>query len=63
MYRCKPEINVTSSIFLFYSPLYFILVFQDRISLYSSSCPGTCSVDQNDLNSGICLPLPPELWD
>jgi hypothetical protein len=29
--------------FYFY---FLVFVFQDRVSLYSPGCPGTCSVDQ-----------------
>jgi hypothetical protein len=43
--------------------LFWFLVFQDRVSLYSPGCPGTHFVDQSGLNSEICLPLPPECWD
>jgi hypothetical protein len=36
---------------------------RDRVSLYSSGCPGTHSVDQAASNSEICLPLPLENWN
>jgi hypothetical protein len=35
--------------------LVLVLVFQDRVSLYSSGCPGTHSVDQ----AGLELRNPP----
>jgi hypothetical protein len=35
--------------------------FWDRVSLCSSGCPGTHSVDQAVLE--ICLPLPRKCWD
>ena len=44
--------------------LFFFLVFQGRVSLYTASCPGICSVDQANLKlTEIHLPLPPEHWD
>jgi hypothetical protein len=39
----------------------FILVFQDRVSLCSPTCPVTHSVDQ--AGPELCLPLPPKFWD
>jgi hypothetical protein len=36
-------------------PFFLFFVFQDRISLYSSGCPGTHSVDQ----AGLKLRDPP----
>jgi hypothetical protein len=36
----------------------FILVFRDRVSLYSSGCPGTHFVDQAGLELRNRLPLP-----
>jgi hypothetical protein len=44
---------------------FFVFVFRDRVCLYIPSCPGTHSVDQAglQLNSEICLLLPPECWD
>jgi hypothetical protein len=39
------------------------LVFRDRVSLCSSGCPGTHSVDQAGLELRNPLPLPPECWD
>jgi hypothetical protein len=39
---------------------FFPLVFRERVSLCSSGCPGTCSVDQASLGlTEIHLPLPP----
>jgi hypothetical protein len=35
--------------FILVSFFFFFLVFQDRVSLYSSGCPGTHSVDQAGL--------------
>jgi hypothetical protein len=43
--------------------LIYILVFRDRVSLYSPGCPETYFVDQSGLDSKICLPLSPECWD
>jgi hypothetical protein len=47
------------------SILLLLFVFRDRVSLYSSGCPGTHFVDRAGLllNSEISLPLPPEAWD
>jgi hypothetical protein len=50
---------------LFFVCLFFLLlflVFRDRVSLYSTGCPGTHFVDLAP-NSEIRLPLPPECWD
>jgi hypothetical protein len=44
--------------------LYILLVcsvFQDRVSLYSPGCPGTCSVDQAGLE--LRDPLASASWD
>ena len=35
----------------------FVVVFQDRVSLCSSGCPGTHSVDQTGLKIHLPLPL------
>jgi hypothetical protein len=43
--------------------LFFVLVFQDRVSLYSPGCLGTHSVDQAGLELRNLLPLPTEYWD
>jgi hypothetical protein len=43
--------------------VFWFLVFQDKVSLYSPGCPGTHFVDQVASNSEICLPLPPKCWD
>ena len=43
--------------------LLFVFVFLDRVSLYSTGCPGTHSVDQAGLELRIRLPLPPKCWD
>ncbi|GAB1296262.1 Phosphoinositide 3-kinase regulatory subunit 6 [Apodemus speciosus] len=41
-------------------PIYFQLYRVKVVSLHSSGCPGTCYVDQADLElTEICLPLPP----
>ena len=43
-----------------------VVIFWDRISLCSPGCPGTCSVDQADLELieiHLSLPLPPLCWD
>ncbi|EEQ62534.1 hypothetical protein CBFG_06246 [Clostridiales bacterium 1_7_47FAA] len=42
-WECNNRSNTFSFLF------YFIFVFRDRVSLYSSGCPGTHSVDQADL--------------
>jgi hypothetical protein len=60
---CLPRImikGVTNHVWSEYSFIYlfiylFILVFWDRVSLYSSGCPGTHSVDQ----AGLELRNPP----
>jgi hypothetical protein len=44
---------------------YFILFYFIKVSLFSSSYPGTHSVDQAGLTQtygAICLPLSPECW-
>ena len=40
-----PEITVILNTILL-STFFFFLVFRDRVSLYSSGCPGTLFVDQ-----------------
>jgi hypothetical protein len=48
----------TATLFLFLFCLFvclFVLVFRDRVSLYSPGCPGTHSVDQ----AGLELRNPP----
>jgi hypothetical protein len=42
---------------------FFFLVFRDRVSLCSSGCPGTHSVDQAGLELRNPPALPPECWD
>jgi hypothetical protein len=38
--------------------VFVLFCFQDRVSLYSLGCPGTCPVNQADLRlKEICLPL------
>jgi hypothetical protein len=44
------SLNIHLDIYLFiYLFIYFLLVFPDRVSLYSPGCPGTHSVDQAGL--------------
>ena len=38
-------------------------IFQDRVSLYSSVCPGTCSIDQAGLELRDPLAFASECWD
>jgi hypothetical protein len=43
---------------------FLFLFVWDRVSLYSSGCPGTYYVDHAGLKlTEIHLPLPPECWD
>jgi hypothetical protein len=42
------ETNISFFIGFFFV-LFFVFVFQDRVSLYSPGCPGTCFVDQAGL--------------
>jgi hypothetical protein len=45
MYVCSQMVNFELYLFIYL----FILVFQDRVSLYSPVCPGTHFVDQAGL--------------
>lgn len=40
---------------------YFVLFFQDRVSLWSPGCPGILSVDQSN-STEVLLPLLPECF-
>jgi hypothetical protein len=46
---------VTDTVFSFLFFVFFVFVFQDRVSLYSPGCPGTHFVDQ----AGLELRNPP----
>ena len=49
---------------LFFPFVLFCFVFQDRVSLCNSVCPGTCFVGQAGPKlTEIHLPLPPKYWD
>ena len=51
-------------LFLFFLFLFlFFVFFWDRVSLYSSGCPGPHFVDQAGLELRNHLPLPPKCWD
>ena len=51
--------------YLFYISSHSVcFVFFETVSLYSSACPGTHSIDQIGLKlTEICVHLPPERWD
>jgi hypothetical protein len=51
----------TISLIFFWS--FVVVVFQDRVSLFSPGFSGTCSVDQAGLElTELRLPLPPKCW-